>query len=211
MCAVYALFGVVLIPISFLAIRLSRSIIHPEVFTLNGPQMTHSQFLTFCVSLARDALPVRDALPDRARRQAARHCSCASCGSCSRDARPRSTPLPPTSSSSSALLAYVLIIASKLQRLQRQVGELVEKLREREPADAMAELLFWPALLGYGEAAIAYTLAPLHAARDLGRAARLARADRAARRAGGRASTAFRGRPGPARSTSSSGSSSAPT
>ena len=51
MCAVYALFGVVLIPISFFAIRLSRSIIHPEVFTLHGPQMTHSQFLTFCVAL----------------------------------------------------------------------------------------------------------------------------------------------------------------
>jgi heme exporter protein C len=51
MCAVYALFGVVLIPISFLAIRISRSIIHPVVFTLNGPQMTGSQFLTFCVSL----------------------------------------------------------------------------------------------------------------------------------------------------------------
>ena len=31
-----------------------------------------------------------------------------------------------------AVLAYVLIIASKLQRLQRQVGVLVEKLRERE-------------------------------------------------------------------------------
>jgi CcmD family protein len=29
------------------------------------------------------------------------------------------------------VLAYVLIIASKLQRLQRQVGELVEQLRER--------------------------------------------------------------------------------
>jgi hypothetical protein len=52
MCAVYALFGVVLIPISFLAIRLSRSFIHPVVFTSNGPQMTGSQFLTFCVSLA---------------------------------------------------------------------------------------------------------------------------------------------------------------
>ncbi len=52
MCAVYALFGVVLIPISFLAIRLSRSIIHPEVFTLHGPQMTGSQFLTFCLALA---------------------------------------------------------------------------------------------------------------------------------------------------------------
>ncbi len=29
------------------------------------------------------------------------------------------------------LLAYVLIIASKLQRLQRELGRLVEKLRER--------------------------------------------------------------------------------
>ncbi|MBV8079318.1 MAG: cytochrome c biogenesis protein CcsA [Actinobacteria bacterium] len=51
MCAVYALFGVVLIPVSFLAIRLSRSFIHPVVFTSNGPQMTGSQFFTFCVSL----------------------------------------------------------------------------------------------------------------------------------------------------------------
>lgn len=50
MCAVYALFGVVLIPISFFAIRLSRSIIHPEVFKLSGPQMTTSDFITFCVS-----------------------------------------------------------------------------------------------------------------------------------------------------------------
>jgi CcmD family protein len=31
-----------------------------------------------------------------------------------------------------AVLGYVLIIASKLQRLQRQVGEIVELLRERE-------------------------------------------------------------------------------
>jgi len=51
MSAVYALFGVVLIPVSFLAIRLSRSFIHPVVFTSQGPQMTGSQFLTFCVAL----------------------------------------------------------------------------------------------------------------------------------------------------------------
>jgi hypothetical protein len=52
MSAVYALFGVVLIPISFLAIRLSKNFIHPVVFTSHGPQMTHAQFLTFCVSWA---------------------------------------------------------------------------------------------------------------------------------------------------------------
>jgi heme exporter protein C len=51
MCAVYALFGVVLIPVSFLAIRLSRSFIHPVVFTSHGPQMTGSQFIVFCVAL----------------------------------------------------------------------------------------------------------------------------------------------------------------
>ncbi len=30
-----------------------------------------------------------------------------------------------------ALLAYVLIIASKLQRLERQLGDLTDQLRER--------------------------------------------------------------------------------
>jgi heme exporter protein C len=52
MSAVYALFGVVLIPVSFLAIRLSKQFIHPVVFKLEGPQMTGAQFLTFCVCLA---------------------------------------------------------------------------------------------------------------------------------------------------------------
>jgi heme exporter protein C len=51
MSAVYALFGVVLIPVSFLAIRLSQKFIHPVVFTLKGPQMTHTQFATFCIAL----------------------------------------------------------------------------------------------------------------------------------------------------------------
>jgi heme exporter protein C len=51
MSAGYALFGVVLIPVSFLAIRLSQKFIHPVVFNSHGPQMTGSQFFTFCVSL----------------------------------------------------------------------------------------------------------------------------------------------------------------
>jgi heme exporter protein C len=48
--AVYALFGVALIPVSFLAIRLANDFIHPTVFTREGPQMTGSMFLAFCVS-----------------------------------------------------------------------------------------------------------------------------------------------------------------
>ena len=50
--AVYALFGVVLIPVSFLAIRLAENFIHPVVFTRDGPQMSDSMFFTFCVCLA---------------------------------------------------------------------------------------------------------------------------------------------------------------
>jgi heme exporter protein C len=50
--AVYAIFGVALIPVSFLAIRLAESYIHPTTFTLDGPQMTGSMFFTFCVSWA---------------------------------------------------------------------------------------------------------------------------------------------------------------
>jgi heme exporter protein C len=52
LCAVYALFGVVLIPVSFFAIRLSRDFIHPVVFNQHGPQMAGSMLLTFCVAWA---------------------------------------------------------------------------------------------------------------------------------------------------------------
>jgi heme exporter protein C len=50
--AVYALFGVALIPVSFLAIRLANDFIHPVVFTSHGPQMSGWMFFTFCVSWA---------------------------------------------------------------------------------------------------------------------------------------------------------------
>src|SRR5438552_3660178 len=50
--AVYAVFGVVLIPISFLAIRLAQNYLHPTVFTSHGPQMSGSMFFTFCVAWA---------------------------------------------------------------------------------------------------------------------------------------------------------------
>lgn len=51
MSAVYALFGVVLVPMSFFAIRISKPFLHPEVFTSHGAQMTNSMFFTFCVAL----------------------------------------------------------------------------------------------------------------------------------------------------------------
>jgi heme exporter protein C len=50
--AVYALFGVALIPVSFLAIRLAEGLIHPVVFERDGPDMEGSMFLAFCVCFA---------------------------------------------------------------------------------------------------------------------------------------------------------------
>src|SRR5205085_1279471 len=53
MSAVYALFGVVLIPVSFLAIRLSQRFIHPVVFDSHAPSnMTGAQWPSFLVSFA---------------------------------------------------------------------------------------------------------------------------------------------------------------
>ena len=80
MCAVYALFGVVLIPVSFLAIRLSQQFIHPVVFNSHGPQMTGSQFFTFCVSLAAMLALFATLYQRRARGQAARRASARAAG-----------------------------------------------------------------------------------------------------------------------------------
>ena len=52
MSAVYALFGVVLIPVSILAIRLAENLIHPVVFTRDVDEnLTARQLTTFLVCL----------------------------------------------------------------------------------------------------------------------------------------------------------------
>lgn len=50
--AVYALFGVVLIPVSFLAIRLAKEFLHPRVFTLRGPNFGGWILVTYCIAQA---------------------------------------------------------------------------------------------------------------------------------------------------------------
>lgn len=51
--AVYALLGVVLIPVSFLAVRLAEQFLHPTpLINRQGPQMAASMFATFMVCLA---------------------------------------------------------------------------------------------------------------------------------------------------------------
>src|SRR2546423_2931029 len=50
--AVYALFGVVLIPVSFLAIRLAQKFIHPVVFTRHGANFGGWMLVAYFVSQA---------------------------------------------------------------------------------------------------------------------------------------------------------------
>ena len=52
--AVYALFGVVLVPVSFLAIRLSDDFIHPSPIVLkaSGPDLSGKMLLAFCFAWA---------------------------------------------------------------------------------------------------------------------------------------------------------------
>jgi heme exporter protein C len=50
--AVYALFGVALIPVSFLAVRIAGTILHPTVFTHEGANLPWEMLLPFCVCLA---------------------------------------------------------------------------------------------------------------------------------------------------------------
>src|SRR5436305_3368305 len=50
LCAVYALFGVVLVPVSFLAIRLAQKFIHPVVFTRHGAAFGGWMLVTYFVA-----------------------------------------------------------------------------------------------------------------------------------------------------------------
>src|SRR5437763_983096 len=47
-----ALVGVVLIPVSFAAIRLAKEFLHPRVFTLHGPNFGGWILVTYCVAQA---------------------------------------------------------------------------------------------------------------------------------------------------------------
>ncbi len=48
--AVYALFGVVLVPVSFLAIRLAKPFLHPEIFTRHGANLGGWMLVAYLVT-----------------------------------------------------------------------------------------------------------------------------------------------------------------
>ncbi len=50
--AAFALLGVGLVPLSIAAVHIAQSLIHPTVFSTDGPQMEDSMFLVFLLALA---------------------------------------------------------------------------------------------------------------------------------------------------------------
>ena len=188
LCAVYAIFGVVLIPISFLAIRLANQYIHPVAFNRARAADGRLAVLHVLRLPGGDARAVRGALPVRAARQAARREAARAAGAAGMTNEEKYVAAAYLVVFA-FVLVYLVIMALKLSRLEREVGELTELARKKA---RMIELLFWPALLAYGEAAVAYAgdarqPGLRRAARDLGRADRLAPADGAARRQAERA------------------------
>ena len=146
--AVYSLFGVVLIPISFLAIRLANEYIHPIAFTSHGPQMSASQFFTFCVCFAAmlslfAALYRLELAGKRldANLRELRELLREHRGEVRRGRIPRRLRGP----------ARLFVIISR-----RSHGSSARRRARRAARGHVAELLFWPALLAYGEAAFAY-------------------------------------------------------
>ena len=127
--AVYALFGVVLIPVSFLAVRIAGTILHPTIFTHEGADLP-ARCWSRSASASRGCLPGRVALPGRARRQADRR-------------EPARAPGAAGMTTSEkyvtaaylvllgALLVYLLIIALKVGRLEEELADLTRAAREK--------------------------------------------------------------------------------
>ena len=150
--AVYALFGVVLIPVSFLAVRIAGTILHPTIFTHEGARSRHdaaSPSASASRGCWRSPRPsTRSSWPGSASTRA-----CASCGSCWHDAPTEKYVTAAYLVLLGAVLVYLLIIALKVGRLEQELADLT---RAGAGRSGVAELLFWPALLAYGEAAFAY-------------------------------------------------------
>ncbi len=134
--AVYALFGVVLIPVSFLAIRIAKSFVHPEVFTLAWAELRRLDPRHLLRRSGGAASARTHAVSRRACRQATRRPS-------SR-AEVRMTTAEKYVTAAycvvfAGVLVYVVIIALKLQRLEREVDEL--ERREPKPAEDERETI----------------------------------------------------------------------
>ncbi len=134
MSAVYALFGVVLIPGLVSRDPPVAEVHSPGRLQLARPPDDRLAVRRLLCVARRRALALRDALPGRARREAPR---------CARAGAPGAADMSPNPPSEwqyvaaaylvvfVAVLAWVALIAAKLGRLQKQLGDLVERARDR--------------------------------------------------------------------------------
>ena len=129
--AVYALFGVVLIPVSFLAVRIAGTILHPTVFTHEGANLPWQMLVCFL------RLPRRDAVRWRRRSTASSWpASGASVEPAGAAGAARVTTAEKYVTGAylvllGMLLVYLLIIALKVSRLEEELADLTRAAREK--------------------------------------------------------------------------------
>ena len=128
--AVYALFGVVLIPVSFLAVRIAGTILHPTVFTHEGANLPWQMLVCFLICLggmlALAATLYRVELAGkRSEREPARAAGAARMTTAEKYVTGAYLVLL------GMLLVYLLIIALKVSRLEEELADLTRAAREK--------------------------------------------------------------------------------
>ena len=156
--AVFAIVAGAFVPLNFMAVRMAESLVHPRVLSTTGGSMPGSMRTTFLVSLIAMALPVRDAVEVRAGLQEhdvppARPQAPPRRGRGVLDPEPApvggahalmmpALPLDEAGKYVAAaylvflalVLIYVAIMAGRLARIEKDLGEVVDALERREAA-----------------------------------------------------------------------------
>ena len=162
--AVFAIIGGAFVPLNFLAVRLAESLIHPRVLSTTGGSMPGLDAHDLPRLPDRHGVPVRDAVEVRAGLQArldaaARAAALARRGRRGRTARAHGgadatlMPALPLDDAGpyvagaylvflALILLYVVIMASKLARIERELvelSEIAERRQQRQSEDAERE------------------------------------------------------------------------
>ena len=157
--AVFAVVAGAFVPLNFMAVRMAESLVHPRVLSTTGGSMPGSMRLTFLVSLIGMALlfvtlwkyelasKQRHVPAARAQAQAGRRRrglgpqpaplrgAARSDAGAARSTRPASTSPPRIWSSSRWSSIYVAIMAGRLSRIEKDLGEVTELLERRAAED----------------------------------------------------------------------------
>ena len=147
--AVFSIIAGAFVPLNFMAVRMAESLVHPRVLSTTGGSMPGSMRLTFLVSLVGHGVPVRDAVEVRAGVQAR---DVPAAGAEAQARRRGLVPEPAPVGGAAAVmpalpldeagkyvaaaylvflalvLIYVAIMAGRLARIERDLGEVLDAL-----------------------------------------------------------------------------------